>query len=56
MYGMISFPWLAMKLLYDMLRRWSQYLNRCVATSYLEVAEASGASAPFSLKPILVKM
>ena len=34
----------------------SQYLNRCVAASASEVEEAPGASAPFSLEPILVEL
>ena len=35
--GMISFPHLATTLLYDVSRRWSQYLNRCMAASASEV-------------------
>ena len=54
--GMISSPHLATTLLYDVSRRWSQYLNRCVAASASEVAEALGASVPFSLEPILVEL
>ena len=53
-YGMISSPHLATSLLFSMLWRWSQYLNRCVAASALEVEEAPGDRVPFSLKPILV--
>ena len=53
---MISSPHLATTLLYDVSRRWSQYLNRCVAASTSEVEEAPGASVPFSLEPILVKL
>ena len=54
--GMISYPYLAMKILFDMLRQWSHYLNRCVAASALKVEEAPGASAPSSLEPILVDL
>ena len=36
--------------------RWSQYLNRCVAASDLEVEEAPGSSVPFYLEPILVDL
>ena len=54
--GMISSPHLAMTLLYDVLRRWIQYLNKCVNTSASEVEEAPGASVPFSLEPILVEL
>ena len=38
------------------LRRWRQYLNRCMVASASEVVEAPGASAPFSLEPILVNL
>ena len=38
----------------DVLRRWIQYLNRCVASS--EVEESPGGSVPFSLEPILVEL
>ena len=54
--GMISSPHFATTLLFDVLRRWSHYLNRCVAASASEVVEALGASVPFSLKPILVDL
>ena len=54
--GMISSPHLTTTLLFDVSRRWSQYLNMCVAASASKVAEAPGASAPFSLEPILVDM
>ena len=47
--GVISSPYIATTLLYDVLRRWSQYLNRCVAALDSEVEEAPGASVPFSL-------
>ena len=53
---MILFPHLATPLLFDVLWRLSQYLNRCVAALASEVEEAPGASTPFSLKPLLVEM
>ena len=43
-------------ILFDVLRRWSQYLNRCVAALDLELVEAPGANVPFSLEPILVEL
>ena len=39
-----------------MSRRWSQYLNRCVAASASELEEAPGASVLFSLKSTLIEM
>ena len=53
---MISSPHLATTLLFDVSRRWSQYLNRCVAELALEVVEALGVGVPFSLEPILVDL
>ena len=53
---MVSSPHLAITLLFDVLRRWSQYLNRHVAALALEVEKALGASVPFSLKPILINL
>ena len=47
--GVISSPNLATTLLFDVLRRWSQYLNRCVAASDSKVVEAPGGRVPFSL-------
>ena len=44
---MISSPHLATTLLFDVSLRWSQYLNRCVSASALEVVEAPGARVPF---------
>ena len=44
--GIISPPHLATTLFYDVLRRWSQYFNRCVAASASKVVEAPGASLP----------
>ena len=54
--GMISPPHLEMTLLYDVLRRCNQYLNRYVAASDSKVVEALGDRTPFSLKPILVEL
>ena len=53
---MISSPHLAMPLLFDMLRRWSLYLNRCVAASALESLDAPGCQVPFLLKPIMADL
>ena len=53
---MISSPHLSTTLLFDVSRRWSQYLNRCVAASASELEEAPGASVLFSLEPILIKL
>ena len=53
---MISYPHLSTILLYDMSRRWIQYLNRCMAASDSEVVEAPGAIIPFSLSPVLVDL
>ena len=46
---MISSPHLATTLLFDVSRRWIQYLNRCVAASASEVVEATGDSVSLSL-------
>ena len=54
--GVISSPHLATTLLFDVSRRWIQYLNRCVAASASEVEDAPGASFIFSLEPILVNL
>ena len=54
--GMIPYPYLNTTLLYNVSRRWSQYLNMCVAASASEVVEAPGCSVPFSLKPIMFKL
>ena len=39
-----------------MSRRWSLYLNRCVAVSASESLDAPGCLAPFSLDPILADL
>ena len=54
--GIISPPHPAMTLLYNVLRRWSLYSNRCVDALASEALEALGANVPFSLKPILVQL
>ena len=54
--GIISSPYLATTLMYNVSRRWIQYLNRYMDASALEVVEAPGDSVPFSLKPILVDL
>ena len=41
--GVISYPNLDTTLLYDGLRRWSLYLNTCVAALASEALEAPGA-------------
>ena len=53
---MISSPDLAMTFLFDMLWRWSLYLNRCVAASALECLDAQGCQVPLSLEPILAEL
>ena len=50
--GMISSPLISTTLLYNVLWRWSQYLNIFVAASTSDVVDAPGASVSFSLKPI----
>ena len=56
MQEMISSPHLAPTLLFDVSRRWSQYLNRCVVASSSEVVETPGGSVPFSFEPIMVEL
>ena len=53
---MISSPHLAMPLLFDMLRRWSLYLNRCVAAVASDFVDALGCQVPFSLEPIMTDL
>ena len=52
---MISFPHLAITLLFDVLRLWNQYLNRC-DTASASRWKAPGASISFYLKQILVNL
>ena len=56
MQGVISTPHLARTLFYDVLRYWSQYLNRCVTASSSNVVETPGGSVPLSLGPILIEL
>ena len=52
MRGGIFSPRLATTLLYNLSRRWSLYLNRCVAASVSEALEAPGGGAsPFRSIP-----
>ena len=51
---MISSPHLATAFLFDMLRRWSLYLNRCVAALVSESLDAPGPNKLFLLEPTLV--
>ena len=53
---MISSLHLATTFIFDVSRRWCNYLNRCVVVLDSEMVEALGASVPFSLEPILVNM
>ena len=53
---MILYLHLATEILFDLLWRWIQYLNRCVVALASEVVEALGDSVPFSLEPILVDL
>ena len=53
--GMITSPYLATTLLYNVLCWWSLYLNRCVTASSSEDVRAARATVPFSLEPILLK-
>ena len=53
---MISYSHIHTTLLYDVSRRWSLYLNRCVAELASDEFEAPGANIPFFLKPILVEI
>ena len=53
---MISSPHLATTLLFNMWRRWSLYLNMCVAALASESLDAPGCQVPFLLEPILVEL
>ena len=44
---MISYLHLDKTLLFDVLRRWSLYLKRCVAASASESLDAPGCHVPF---------
>ena len=54
--GMISPPHLATTLLFNVSRRWSLYLNRCVAALTSESLDALGCQVPFLLEPILADL
>ena len=54
--GMITPPHLYTTLLYYVSHQWSLYLNRCVSASALEALESPGATVPFTLDPILIKL
>ena len=54
--GMISSPHLATTLLFDLLRRWTLYLNRCVAESASEPFDTSGSHVPFLLETIMADL
>ena len=56
MKGMILSPHLATKILYDVSRRWSLYLNMCVDASALESLDSLWFNFYFSLDPIMVKL
>ena len=56
MQGMISPPHLDTKIIFDVSRRWSLYLNRCVDASEFESLDAQGYQAPFLLEPILAEL
>ena len=45
-----------MTLLYDVLRQWSLYLDRCMAVLESEALEAPGGNIPFSLEPVMVDL
>ena len=54
--GMISSLHLTTTLLFGASRRWSLYLDMCVAVSALESLDAPGCCVPFSLEPILAEL
>ena len=53
---MITSPRLVTTLLYDVSRRWSLYLNRCMTTSSSEDVGVPGAIVPFSVEPMLLEL
>ena len=56
MHGMISSLHLATTIIFDVLRRWSLYLNRCVVAFAPQSLDDSGCHVPFSLEPILAEL
>ena len=55
-HGMIKPLHLATKMLFDMLRRWSLYLNRCVTMSSLEDVGAPRTTVPFYVETIFLEL
>ena len=53
---MITSPHLATMLFFDVLRRWSLYLNRCMTASSSEDVGAPGSMVPFPAEPILFEL
>ena len=56
MQGVIISPYLAMKILIGMLRRWYLYLNHCMMVLSSEDTWFSRATVPFSVEPILLEL
>ena len=54
--GVITPPHLSTALMYDLSRRWSLYLNMCMAASYLEVLESPGSTVTFTMDTILIQL
>ena len=54
--GMISSPHLATKLLFNLSRWWSLYMNRCVDELASEPLDTSGSHVPFLQEKILAKL
>ena len=53
---MITTPHLPKTFLYNVLRLWSLYLNRCVIALSSEDVGAAGSTATFSLEPIFLEL
>ena len=54
--GIVSSPYLATTLMYDLSWRWRLYLNMCVAVLAAESLEDPETNFPFLLNPILVNI
>ena len=52
----ISPPHLVMALIFDVLRQWSLYLNRCMTASAFESLDDPRCQVPFLLDPILYEL
>ena len=52
----ITSPHLSITLLYDLLRRYRLYLNRCMMASSLELLGVPRKTVHFSLEPVLLYM